>query len=506
MLSRSSASDASERGQILVIFAVAFAVIIMMLAVLIDGARGVVMRRQLQDASDAAALAAANVIQGLTYKGCSLTDGPPPGDPQPEVEAAAKASVATNLPGYDTDDVVVTCTDGWTNVAVEVAIGDNPPSFFGAIFGGGGLEVNTDSTAINGPVDPDPFNIVLLDPYHADWPNNVNGCPSFGINGGIVAEFESHVYVNSGCSAAEGGAFAAKGGSATLTFTGGNAPMRLHGEWKPQALTVTPTPLEHQPIRPDPLADLPVPPVSSIVVRRASKTTINGTSPGQCTSNGLVAGTNGCILEPGVYVGGIDLKSSATIFLRPGLYVLKDGGLSLGAQSSLYTVPATGTGSTGTTAATWGTACGDTNCGVLIYKTNGGTYGSERISVAAGATFLVRAFEADADTTVLTGGATLERDRYHNVLMWQSRDPEPTKTYAQPSLLLQGGGQALLSGTVYAPSAVVELGGTPGGSGGVLELTLQFISWDLTFSGNASFRFNYSALSFPHPIEYGLVE
>lgn len=494
-------SGASERGQVLLIFAAAFAIIIMMLALLFDGARGVVMRRQLQDASDAAALAAANILQGLTYKGCSLTEGPPPGAPQAAVVNAAKASIATNVPGYNPNDVVVTCPAGWDNVAVQVAIGDTSPSFFASIFGDGQLAVNTRSAAIHGPVDPAPFNIVLLNPYHASWPNTTNGCPSFGINGGIAAHFDSAIYVNSACSATEGGAFASKGGSASLTFGGTTGSMRLVGEWKQQALTVTPAPLEHQPPRPDPLAGLPVPPVSNIKVQRASKTTINGTSAGQCTSNGLIAGTNGCVLEPGVYVGGIELKSSATLYLRPGLYVLKDGGLSLGAQSKVFTVPGT---STGTTAANWPTHCTETNCGVLIYKTT--VSSSDQITVTAGSTFMVRAFEPEVDRTILTGGATLDIERYRNLLIWQDANPIPTSTYSQPSIQLQGGGSAVLSGTVYAPSAIVGLGGTPGGSGGTLNLTLQFIVWDLTLSGNASFHFIYDATAFPRPVDYGLVE
>src|SRR6266568_5575949 len=113
-LPRSYAHNKDERGQVLVIFAAAFVVLIMMLALLFDGARGVVLRRQVQDASDAASLAAANDIQGTTAqgiskKGCSATAGPPPGAPQAWVIAAAKASVSQNLPGFNLAKVVVTC-------------------------------------------------------------------------------------------------------------------------------------------------------------------------------------------------------------------------------------------------------------------------------------------------------------------------------------------------------------------------------------------------------------
>src|SRR6266540_3935969 len=266
-----SANGDDERGQVLVIFAAAFVVIIMMLALLFDGARGIVLRRQIQDASDAASLAAANVIQGttaqgVTKKGCSATAGPPPGTPQAWVIAAAKASVAQNLPGFDLTKVFVRCP-GPDNWSVQVTMGENAPTFFGSIFGTGPLTVSTHSVAVNGADKNSEFSVVLLDPAHCGancspwlspppppevWPNNYNGCPSFGINGTITAQFDSAIYVNSACDAAHNGAFATKGGSATLTF-GNGAAIHLVGEYKPQALVVTPAPIEHQKEHSDPL-------------------------------------------------------------------------------------------------------------------------------------------------------------------------------------------------------------------------------------------------------------
>lgn len=64
-----------------------------------------------------------------------------------------------------------------------------------------------------------------------------------------------------------------------------------------------------------------------------------------------------------------------------------------------------------------------------------------------------------------------------------------------------------MTGTVYTPSALVRMGGGSGGSGGTAtELTLQFITWDLEFSGNSSFRFYYQSDAFARPMDYGLVE
>jgi hypothetical protein len=72
---------------------------------------------------------------------------------------------------------------------------------------------------------------------------------------------------------------------------------------------------------------------------------------------------------------------------------------------------------------------------------------------------------------------------------------------------LSGGGSVNISGTVYAPSAAVTMGGGSGGSGGSsTDITLQFISWDITFSGNSSFHFYYQSDAFARPADYGLIK
>ena len=217
MLRRKSSS---ESGQVLIIFAFAFIAIIMMLALLFDGARALVLRRQLQDASDAAALAGANLIQGLTPKQCSLTTGPPPGAPVPAITAAAKASVAANLPDYPQGNVVVTCVADplMDNQGVKVRLDDDSPTFFGQIFGGGPLSVATDSSAVNGNNLRNTYSVVMLNPSNLTWPQGQRGCPSFLLSGGPTVRFDSAIYIDSTCTAVNGGAFSTNGNSASLTM------------------------------------------------------------------------------------------------------------------------------------------------------------------------------------------------------------------------------------------------------------------------------------------------
>jgi hypothetical protein len=498
----------SESGQVLIIFAFAFIAIIMMLALLFDGARGLVLRRQMQDASDAAALAGANVIQGLSPKGCSDTLGPPPGPPKAAIIAAAKASVAANMPNYPQANVIVTCVEGYDNYGVKVTLNMNSATFFGQIFGGGPLSVATDSSAVNGNTSINNYSVVMLDPSYLSWPNGLRGCPSFLLSGGPTVRFDSAIYIDSRCVVANGGAMSTNGNAASLTM-GSGALIRIVGEYKPQALTIFPAPLEHQFRKDDPLAWLAAPPVSTLKVQATSKTII-----GQGNSSSTV------VLEPGVYRGGIQLKNQSIAYLHPGIYVMDGGGFQVGAGQKVYAVPAANctNGSNCVTDANWATTCLASNCGILLYNTGplgNGASAMDQVVIGAQATFKVRSYNAAFDTTKKTDGTAYSNDTYKNLLIWQSstsptltgvRVPDPSSA-VQPIVALTGGGNVFMAGTVYAPSAKITMGGNSGGSSGdSIDLTLQFISWDLELYGNSNFYFRYSADQFARLLDYGLVE
>lgn len=495
----------TESGQVLVIFAFAFIAIIMMLALLFDGARALVLRRQMQDASDAAALAGANLIQGLSPKQCSATSGPPPGAPVAAITAAAKASVAANLPNYPQGSVVVTCVADplMNNQGVKVRLDDDSPTFFGQIFGGGPLSVATDSSAVNGDNLSNTYSVVMLNPSNLTWPQGKRGCPSFLLSGGPTVRFDSAIYIDSTCTAVNGGAFSTNGNSASLTM-GTGFPIRIVGEYKPQALTITPPPLEHQQRKEDPLIDVLDPyvlPVSSLMVRSNSKLVI-----GQGQSSSTV------VLEPGVYKGGIQLKNQSIAYLHPGIYVMDGGGFEIGAGQKVYAVPAANctTALNCVTDANWATTCLTTNCGILLYNTGttgNGAFAMKEVTIGAQATFKVRSYNPDADSTVLANGTPYHNETYRNLLIWQSAAPVPTSSYSQPIMSLSGGGNVFMVGTVYAPSAKIQMGGNSGGSGGdTIDLTLQFITWDLELYGNSNFWFRYDATKFPKLLDYGLIE
>lgn len=499
----------SESGQVLIIFAFAFIGIVMMLALLFDGARALVLRRQMQDASDAAVLAGANVIQGLSPKGCSDTLGPPVGLPKAAIIAAAKASVAANLPSYPQAEVIVTCVDGYDNMAVKVELQDDSATFFGQIFGGGPLTVATDSSAVNGNTSINNYSVVMLNPSYLSWPQGQRGCPSFLLSGGPTVRFDSAIYIDSRCVVANGGAMSTNGNAASLTM-GNGALIRIVGEYKPQALTISPLPAEHQIRKEDPLAWLVAPPVSTLKVQSNSKLTI-----GQGNSSSTV------VLEPGVYHGGIQMRNQSIAYLHPGIYVMDGGGFHVGAGQKVYAVPAANcTGPLNcVTDANWATTCLSTNCGILLYNTGplgNGAQAMDQVVIGAQATFKVRSYNAAFDTTRLAPNTCCySNDTYKNLLIWQSstpvltgvQTPDPSSSAVQPIMALTGGGNVFMAGTVYAPSAKITMGGNSGGSSGdTVDLTLQFISWDLELYGNSNFYFRYSADLFARLLDYGLIE
>jgi Flp pilus assembly protein TadG len=487
-----------QPGQILVLFVLALVAMFAMLGLLLDGGQALALRRQLQNAGDAAALAGANaIVQSGAGAGCSATAGPPPGAARAAIVTAAQTAVHASLPNLPNASIDVSCPDGYaSNYVVQVNLANQSPGYFAGILGMHGFHVATTSQAVNGrPPGGVKYSVVELDPYNAAAPAAYRGCPSVLFSGSNTVIFDGSVQVDSSCSAANGGALATNGNSATVQVNN-SATINLVGGYTPGALTITPTPRTGQPVVKDPLAWLPPITVPTCTTPgtycHTTQTTLNGGST---------------LLEPGVYKGGIAMKNSAVAYLHPGIYILTDaangtGGFQIGAQNKVYSIPST---LSSTTDASWATDCTTSNCGVLIYAT-GQTSNAmsgvmkDDITVGAGATLRLRPYLHTLDPI---GVPDLS---YDNLLFWQDKNPVPTSSYAQPPISLSGGGQINLSGTLYAPSAIVAMGGNSGGSGGSVDVTLQFISWDLTFNGNIGFHFFYQSDLFTKPIDYGLIK
>jgi len=473
---RGSRHSAEPRGQVLVIVIVAFTAMLGLLAILFDGANGMVVRRDMQDAGDAAAVASANVIHVGSPRGCSATAG---GPPRASVAQAVRDSLSANLSWFDASTATITCPAGYENQAVAVELATIAPQFFGGIIGGE-IRVAIRSAAVNRVITGSRYSIVQLDPGHSSWPSGRRGCPSVLLSGGPTVTLQATMHVNSTCTAANGGALSTNGNGGSLTMSNGS-PIRLVGGYAAGAMTISPAPVTGVDAIPDPLAGLPPVDTTGMTVRSATR---------------IVLSNETRVLEPGIYRGGIELRNSSVAVLRPGIFVIEGGGLDIGSQAKVLSVSS---GVTTPNLGNWAGDCPLNACGVLIYNTSGAAaMGS--ITAAAGSTVKLRAYDPDALTT---GGVA----DFENILIWQDTNPVPTATYAQPILQLKGGGAVDIRGTVYAPSAKVEMGGNSGGSGGdVVNLTLQFISWDLELRGNSAFTFYFNDEEFVRPLDYGLVE
>ena len=472
-----------SRGQILPLFALAMVVILALGALLVDGASALVTRHRLQNVGDAASLAGANVLQASgTIHLCSTVSTEPPGAPRQDIVDAVMASLATNWPAITASQVTITCAAGWENQAVRVDLRLNSATFLSAAIGMSAPSVGTTSTAVNGQLTGSTYSVVLLDPGNAGWPNGRRGCPAFLISGGPTLQFDGSVYVNSACTAASGGAMATNGNSATVTIANGRS-IKLVGGYDPGPLSITPAPTTGATTLEDPLAGLEPVTTASMTVRSSARLVLNNETQ---------------VLLPGVYIGGIQLRNSSVALLRPGIYVLDGGGLDVGAQASFCSISAT---SSATTCANFATDCPDTACGVLLYNkgTANGSGAMGQVTVGAGATLKLRAYDDRANAN--------QSFEYRNLLIWQDASPVVSSSYAQPIIQLSGGGNVDISGTLYAPSAKVLMGGNSGGSGGgSVDLLLQFISWDLEMSGNSAFHYFYSDEDFARPKDYGLVQ
>jgi len=516
--SRHVGSGQREDGVIVVLFSLFLVVLLAFGALVYTGAQALVLRRQLQNAGDAAALAAANLL--IVQDGCSSTgDG---GPPQPSIVSAAKSAITTNFPGFDLSRVIVSCPTLKNNHAVTVDISGTGPSYFGM----SGLNAATTSTAVNGQVVDQDYAVILLDPMNLGWPSQRNGCPSFTVNGGITLTFEKKVIVDSKCTLADSnnGAVKALNASFQMNFING-AEMRIGGEYAANTFGhINPDPTQHfRPLLSDPLSGLQTPDYY------LGLGTANLPSYVEST---VCRNQDPCILAPGRYSGGIYATGGSgptTVLLRPGVYYVDGNGFKLkSAAARMIAIPDSATMSDAQAKTQFATSLTEAqiiqnwenpgacplnggHCGVMIYNAPSGSSwvsgggNADEVSNGSQGVVLLRAYTPAVDEIVLnrTGFST-----YGGLVIWQARTPVPTQSAPQPTVSMGGGACVIMSGTVYAAGGQVIFGGSSCGSGGGGEsaTTLQFVVYDLTLSGNNNFYFAYQKNLFAAPLQYGLIE
>jgi hypothetical protein len=178
----------------------------------------------------------------------------------------------------------------------------------------------------------------------------------------------------------------------------------------------------------DPLASLGAPDPSTLTV--------------QSTSTLHVSGTQSVTLNPGVYVGGIQISDQAHVTLNPGIYYLQGGGFSVSGSGSV------------------------TGQAVLLY--NAPRSISDTISLTGNGKVILSAM-----TSGLYQGITLFQDRSSTA-----------------AITITGNGNLNIAGAIYAAHATLDITGNGGldDQGNPLDsVGLALIVYDLKISGNGSF-------------------
>lgn len=288
-----------QRGSILPIVGVMFLLVSAGAAVAVDMGRAYAYRGQLRLAVDAAALAAAVNL--------------------PDVEAARKAAyryAAINLPEFKNlvhaDDIEF---GHWDPKTRRIKADDTAPSalrvtarlsekngnamntLFASVFGHDSLDIA--ASAVAGKRSS--MCIQALEPLEAD-----------GLGMDVSAQIEAlncTVQVNSRHEYAFRIWLGSKMLASGLCVTGG----AYVSGWA----TVSPEPTLGCPPQPDPLAGLQAPEV------------------GACDHHDSVLEAHHGNLEPGVYCGGLEVTGDSDLTLAAGIYVIKDGPLSVAGTSKL---------------------------------------------------------------------------------------------------------------------------------------------------------------------------
>lgn len=266
----------NERGAAILILAILLPVLLGALGLVVDNGYKFALRREMQSAADATALAAANEWRNQNYSGyqtAALHDA--------DLNNFGSSDVKFNVPpteGKYAGDAQY----------VEVVIKRKSPLFFMGVLTSDPGDVS--ARAVAGLV-PENACVYVLDPH-------LSG--SFSASGTTdVTLHDCGILVNSDSDTA-----AITNGSAAVTATS----FGVNGNYSGTGFYPTPQ-TDVYPVD-DPLADLPPPPI------------------GSCVADGLMVTTDRW-LSPGNYCGGIQVLSGGTVHLNPGIYVMYGGGLNV---------------------------------------------------------------------------------------------------------------------------------------------------------------------------------
>lgn len=227
----------------------------------------------------------------------------------------------------------------------------------------------------------------------------------------------------------------------------------------------------------DPLLDLPPPQLADQAAARCGQTgpflTPTGADSKGCNfPNGVT------VLDPGVYYGGWTISNNSSLQLRPGIYYIAGGGITL-------------SGTNGTLEAVSGDPTVEAR--IMIFNTD------NRQTTCAG----LNSFQSQGPLS-FSANSTFEAKAmstgpYKGILLWQ--DGKGCNPDAPVSL--GGNGNVVIAGTIYAPNATVTMNGGATGTG---SASVQIISNQWVLSGGANLTMPYDPRELYQFEQKGLVK
>jgi hypothetical protein len=410
-----------ELGQSLIVFTMFLSAACGFAALVIDVGFVVQDKTALQAGVDAAALAGAS------------------GLPDPE-EATSIAQDYAARNGIDPSDATLTVNTPYNGdpSKIEVTVTRTQDAFFAKVFGIDIFQVSARAVATRQGAGGDQAAILALNPTKCSSFNKV-GSSTIAINnnGGIM--------VNSSCDPSIG---VNGGGTVSAAVINYYAP----GGFNQSGSQLSPTPTAAQEPLPDPLKDVPPPSLSILSLSLDS-----GGTPLTPAMKTVSSGT--VTLRPGIYYGGLTIKSSAIVTLQPGVYVMAGGGFTVQGGPTIN------------------------GSEVMIYS----TYDPQK-PTGAGACGAI-----DLSGTGVWNYSPPSSGVYKGIGLWQDK--------ACTNDVRLNGSNGGPSGAIYAPTARINMAG----SGSIGSIQLIADSFDVSGSGNMSVDF-VPYISIPMSLAARLVE
>jgi hypothetical protein len=507
------------RGQVLIVTAACMVVLIGIAALAIDLGFSWMLRREEQNAADPAAVAAARFISDpdpvtsvQTFDGtqgwnaacyyarangffdsantsCSSVLDPNGTLMQVNFPPAASAGDFSGQPGM-----------------VQVTISARHPAFFGRIFGQSTTTVSTGAVAARQRGNTSTNSLVSLKPTGCDTARvrgnstiSIFNVPGYTGPGG-------YVQINSDCGSntADDQCSTSSTGALNINGTAGLSAPQVNVFGGCTGKTSQPVGILNEAAHQigDPLGGLQFPPWDTSVPGAtcgvgAANTTASGSQgcgqgggriPWKKSADsacpGLPSGYDCIELDPGVYYGGWDIGTKIRVTLKPGIYVIAGGGISIGATGSLDSLA-------GVTAP----------APILIFSTDNPLYASScpgagatkcqgNLDITAGADLKLAGLLGNqpCPPVTTTGGCP-----YGGMLIWYDGRGSQAMTNAG-EVDIAGGANLSISGTIYAPKSYVNLVGNAGlncGAGATQVAAVQIISWTWDIGGTGDICMPY---------------